>query len=117
MEADTKNKKGRPVIFKDPLYAIYFDKEKRTAQNLYYAGDAIQMMAQKPGDFFITSKGNLRRQGIAEQIGRLHRQDGFPEDYCKDICYQAISLVNDGESVKTVEQKIRNLRIEKKKGR
>ena len=110
MEADTKKQRGRPRVYGDMLYAIYRDKEKRTAQNLYYAGDAIMLMGQKPGDYFLTPRGNIRRQGIAEQIGRMHKQDGLPDDECKGICEQAISLTERGYSAKAVERMIRDMR-------
>ena len=108
MEAASKNKRGRPKIYGDMLYSIYFDKEKRTAQNTFYVGVTIKMMDQKPGDFFVTEKGNLRRQGIAEQIGRMYNQDGYPEESFKDVCQTAIDIVKDGYSVKDVERWIRH---------
>lgn len=108
MEAATKNKRGRPRIYNDMLYSILFDKEKRVAQNMLYAVAVTELMEQHPGDFFFTPKGNLRRQGIAEQIGRMLLQDKYPEEFCKDICEKAMELVKHGYSVKEVEQMIRH---------
>lgn len=108
MEADTKKGRGRPRTFKNTLYAIYSDKEKRTAQNLYYAGDAVMILGQKPGDFFVSAKGKLRRQSIAEQIGRMHIQDGYSETDCKTIAEKAIALYENGFPVKTIETMIRH---------
>ena len=107
MEAATENKRGRPRMFKDMLYAIYSDKEKRVAQNLYYAGCTITLLQQHPGDFFITEKGNLRRQGIAEQIGRMS-VEGFTEEDCKKIAETAMKLFERGWTVKALEHWIRH---------
>lgn len=111
MVAATKNKRGRPRIYGDILYTIYFDEEKRVAQNKYYVGATVKMMDQKPGDFFVTPKGNLRRQGIAEQIGRMNKQDGYTEDECKKVCNWAMDLYAKGYKVKAIEHWIRNGRI------
>lgn len=108
MVADTKNKRGRPAIFGPALYAIWFDKEKRTAQNLYYVGQAVAILGEdKPGSFFVTDKGNFRRQGIAEQIGRMYSQDGYTEEECKRIAEVAITLIEEGYKAKDVERWIR----------
>lgn len=109
MEAATKNKRGRPEKFSKVIYAVWSDKEKRTAQNITYAGEIIERMQQKPGDFFITEKGNLRRQGIAEQIGRMF-DDGYSEEDCIQIAKLAMKMVENGWTVKAVEQWIRTNR-------
>lgn len=108
MEADTKNKRGRPRKYGDILYAIFSDEEKRTAQNTYFASKAIMFLQQKPGDFFVTKKGKFRRKGIAEQIGRMYAQDGYPEDQCKRIGEMAMELFNAGYKVKAIEAMIRH---------
>jgi len=106
MEAATENKRGRPRIYGEMLYAIYSDKEKRVAQNSYYAGIAIQLMQQQPGDFFVTEKGNFRRKGIAEQIGRMSA-DGYTEADCKKVAEMAIDLYKRGLTTKAIERWIR----------
>ena len=106
MVAATENKRGRPRTFKEPLYAIYFDKEKRVAQNLYYAGYTITLLQQQPGDFFVTEKGNIRRQGIAEQIGRMSAE-GYTDADCKKIAEMAMDLFKRGYKVKAIERWIR----------
>lgn len=108
MVADTENKRGRPCIHPDFLYAIFNDREKRSAQNMYYAGAATTLLNQQPGDFFITDKGNYRRQGIAEQIGRMYKQDGYLESDCKKVYEMALDLYTRGYKVKTIEKWIRH---------
>lgn len=106
MEAATKNKRGRPRIYGDMLYSIYYDKEKRAAQNVYYAGKAITMLQQQPGGFFVTERGNIRRQGIAEQIGRMS-EEGYTDADCKKIAEMAMDLFKRGYKAKAIERWIR----------
>ena len=112
MVADTKNRRGRPKIFFDGLYSIYFDKEKRTAQNMYYVGEAVKVLGIKQDNpFWITSRGNFKNQGILEQIGRMYDQDGYTEEQCKSVAETAVHLKNNGYKVKAIESWIRNGRI------
>ena len=107
MEAATNNKRGRPCAFHKSLYEIFYDKEKRVAQNLIYVGETLKLLQQKPGDFFITENGkNVRRQGIAEQIGRMITE-GYSEEDCKKVAETAIELYKKGVSVKALEKWIR----------
>lgn len=106
MEAATNNKRGRPCAYTELLYAALYEEEKRPAQNKYHAGATVSMLQQQPGDFFITDKGNFRRQGIAEQIGRMI-YEGYPEEFCKKVAETAIELYKKGVSVKALEKWIR----------
>ncbi len=106
MEAATKNKRGRPKTFSEITYSFIDDVEQRAAQNKIYATAAIELLEQKPGDFFLTNKGNFRRQGIAEQIGRLIHA-GYATELCKEIAEAAITFYEKGYSVKTIEKWIR----------
>lgn len=108
MESATKNRRGRPRIYTDVLYSIYNDKEKRVAQNMYYVAQAIILLGEKPGGFFVTEKGNIRRQGIAEQIGRMHKQDGYSDEDCIEVYKTAMELYAQGFSVKAIEKMIRH---------
>ena len=108
-EAATKKKRGRPA---NPMLEVfrvsYPEREKRAAQNLYYVCAAvIEILKQKPGSFFVTGKGNFRRNGIAEQIGRMYEQNGYSEEDCKTIAEQAQELYKAGFSVKAIEKWIR----------
>ena len=111
MVADTKNRRGRPKIFFDGLYSIYFDKEKRTAQNMYYVGEAVKVLGIKQDNpFWITSRGNIKNQGILEQIGRMY-ENGFSEEDCLKVAEASIKMKKGGFPVKVIEKWIRNGRI------
>lgn len=110
MAADTKNKKGRPPKHSG-IYAIFPEKEKRAAANLYFAVYFIDaVMKEKPGDkgnFFITEKGNVRRQGIAEQLGRMLEAGEITAGEAKNLAEWAIDTYNTGGSVKNIVNALR----------
>ena len=107
METATKNKRGRPAKFSNEYYSMWQDKEKRAAQNTYYASMIILMMESKRGSFFVTDRGNLRRQGIAEKIGRLYCAGKLTEDQAKELTQAAIDQYQSGATVKEVERTIK----------
>ena len=120
MVAATKNKRGRPKIFPDGIYATMFDYENRTAQNKIYAMEGYKIIhpdlsigadPDTYDPFWLTKKGNFKKQGILEQIGRMYSQDGYTEDECKDIFQKVTVLIENGYSVKDVEKMIRHGRI------
>ncbi len=82
------------------------DPEKRTAQNIFYAGRTITLLGQHPGDFFITEKGNFRRQGIAEIIGRLHFAGKLTDEQAIELAESAMEVYKSGTKVKEVEKMI-----------
>ena len=110
-EAATKKKRGRPQKLTEDFYSIVPEMEKRPAQNFYYAGVAIELMNEQPGGFFVSEKGKLRRNGIAEQIGRMFAQDGFSKAKCEEIYEMAKHLYKHGYQVKTIEKIIRRGRM------
>lgn len=113
MEAATKNKRGRPKsIHRLSTEGIFDDKEPRTAMNIGYAGQAVlKLMGQNMrGSFFVTERGNFRRQGIAEQLGRM-LEEGFSIEACREMMETCINLYNEGESVKEIERILRVYRM------
>lgn len=110
MEAATKNKRGRPK--KHPLAVeVFKDQETRTAQNMYYAALGAQVSGQGyKGSFFYTDKGNFRRQGIAEQIGRMYEAGLLDEDQAKTLFVSCRQDYQDGATVKDVEKSLRLLK-------
>jgi len=110
METASKKKCGRPRIYDDVIYEIWYDKGKRTAQNLIYVSSIVRLMEQQPGGYFVRENGQLRRQSIAEIIGRMHIRDGLPADECRKLCGEAMSLTEHGFSVKDVEKMLRQYR-------
>lgn len=92
-------------------------ERKRAEENRYYAGHAVRMLRQKPGDFFLTPAGEMRRQGIAEKIGRLYC-GGIPKHECIEAAEAAISAYKAGQTVKEIEKTLAaKLREERAAGR
>ena len=110
MAADTKNKRGRPPKH-SAFYDFFPEKEKRAAANMYFAMYFIKdVMKEKPGDkdnFFITERGNIRRQGIAEQLGRMLDAGEITEGEAKNLAEWAIDTYNTGGSVKNIVKALR----------
>lgn len=109
MEAATKKKRGRPARFPKDLYSVYSDKEKRPAQNIYYAGMMIAMLDQKPGDFFMRENYSYRRQGVAEKIGRMYFNGKITEDEARTLALEAMELYEKGVSCKELEKRLAQL--------
>ena len=108
MEAATKNRRGRPKL-PGTIAAemIFTEKETRAAQNMYYAGTFIHNAGYSYNSFFVTGKGNFRRQGIAEQIGRMLKADLITIEQAKELAQLAIDDYNSGTSVKQIESTLR----------
>ena len=116
MEAATKNKRGRPKKHK---YAeiVFSECERRTAQNIYYAGLGAEAAGQGyEGSFFVTSKGNFIRQGIAEQLGRLKEDETVSDEDILELAKLCIQDFNNGTPVKEIEKCLRTLRRKLKEG-
>jgi len=105
MVSDTKNKRGRPSKH-SAMYTAFPEKEKRTAANMYFAmGFITDVMKEKPGDknnFFISEKGNIRRQGIAEQIGRMLDAELITPDQARELAEECIKDYENGQTVKEI---------------
>ena len=109
MEADTKKKRGRPAGFPEELYMINSDKEKRPAQNLYYATMIVSLLDQNPGDFFLRENKSYRRQGVAEKIGRMYASGKITEDEARTLALEAMKLYEKGVSCKELEKRLARL--------
>lgn len=111
---ETATKKGRPPKYKETLYSIYPDKEKRTAQNNYYAALALHRLNADPRDsFFVTERGKLRRNGILEQVGRMYAARLADKDECRDLLQACKKAYLSGEPVKDIEKRLKALRKER----
>lgn len=108
MEAATKNKRGRPKLPGTIAAEMVFtEKETRAAQNLLYAMTCIDKIGGRNNPFFVTAKGNIRRQGIAEQLGRMLEADLITVEKAKELVQWAIDDYNSGTSVKQIESTLR----------
>lgn len=111
-ESATKNRRGRPAKYKEILYSIHPDKEKRVAQNLYYVGITIHKLGEGRKDsFFVTPKGNFRRQGIAEQLGRIYAAGLASKEDCRELMETCKKEYDAGKPVKDIERDLRNFRL------
>lgn len=118
MVADTENKpkRGRPLLPMTIAAKIGLpDKEIRTAQNTLYACTFIKEVMEErpgtPGSFFVNDKGNFKRQGIAEQLGRMYEAGLIDKDEGRQLANQVINDYKNGASVKELEKRLRDLRI------
>ena len=128
MEAATKNKKGRPKnkeyeearILNNNYSAYNTEIGNRALQNTvnaqYFLTNLINEERSDIELFFMTSEGNLRRKGIAEQIGRMLREGLIDQKTAEQIADEAIKLYNAGRSSKQIEAALRRRRQKLKEG-
>ena len=119
MKAATKNKRGRPCTIPGEMARIYNDEvltevEERACLNYYYATKfifAVYGENLKPGTFFLTERKKVRRQGIAEQLGRMYCAGLIDEQSGKELAQTVIDEYRNGSSVKEIEKTLRFMRI------
>ena len=110
MVADTK-KRGRPKSPQRIATDIYFpEMEVRTASNLIFAMKAIDTIGMRKDSFFVTQRGNVRRQGIAEQIGRMLEAELITVEEARELAETCMKDYEDGTPVKEIESTLRLLR-------
>lgn len=110
MVADTK--KGRPKTVNRILAdAAYQDKEPRTAVNMLFAARFIHEVMGDNNSFFVNSRGAIRRQGIAEQIGRMLEGELITDEEARALVQEAVTDYNNGTGVKEIEKALRLLRL------
>ena len=117
MEAATKKKRGRPRTFagsmgRDMKDTIFVDDGLRAATNKYYAMEGLQayygeLDKAENGSFFISDNRKVRRQGIAEQLGRMLVAELITTEQAKELAQWAIDTYNNGTSVKQIESTLR----------
>lgn len=126
MEADSKNKRGRPSVFvRDGFEELESDlkkwfpelESKRAITNQHYRTEGWGISQKAFGEEghrerFSTQKGNLKGQAILEQIGRMRIQNGFSEEECIEALTYAVDTLwkQEGFSVKETAQVIRDFR-------
>lgn len=111
MEAATKNKRGRPRKHQI-IETLFPEYEPRRAQNMYYAMGAIKEIAGGRSDnFFVTPKGKIKRQGIAEQLGRIYAEGIASPEECRALLETVKQEYAAGASVKDLERKLRRTRL------
>lgn len=121
MEADTKNKRGRPSVYKGiesyktHIKCTYPEYGERAVTNMFYVLEGLSFSQKVYGEveskkIFFNSRDSMIKKGIAEQIGRMIIQNNFDEASCKSILQQALDYLEKGYTVKEVEKYIRTIR-------
>lgn len=119
MEDATKNRRGRPKS-EDGIIAekiAYIGRQSnRSGINQLYAVRAINdiIKAHYPDDlkYFLNEDQRILRQGVAEQLGRVAKED--PEQATK-YAAECIELIKQGGKSKDIEKAIRICRKENKR--
>lgn len=114
MESDTEKKKGRPQTIAGIMSRIYkkdniLDTGERAAINYYYAIRFLNGCygELESGSFFLSANRKVRRQGIAEQLGRMLEADLISTEQAEELAQQAIDDYNSGRSVKEITNTLR----------
>ena len=114
MVSDTKKKRGRPRSSAGNMareFPVTEENSIRANMNQSYAARfAVGILNQKPGDFFFTERGKIRRQAIAEQLGRIYDSRILDERQCRELAQSAVDDYRNGSSVKEVAQRLRDFR-------
>ena len=122
MVADTNNKKqrGRPklpdTILREKV-GMNPEMSRRQYQNRMYAVHFICEVLEENHPFFRDERGNMRRQGIAEQLGRMYMEGLISKNNCKKLLEYVIDDYNNGTSVKEISSRLSFLRKKYKKER
>ena len=112
MVSDTKNKRGRPrtiagIIGRDMKDTVFVDDGLRAATNKYYAMECLKVFYGKlenaeNGSFFVNENRKIRRQGIAEQIGRMLESELITPDQARELAEECIRDYESGQTVKEI---------------
>lgn len=120
MVADTENKRkrGRPKLPDTVLrekVGWYPEMSTRQYQNFMYANRFIAEVLEENHPFFCTGRG-IRRQGIAEQLGRMYAEGLQTKEQCKRLAQWVMDDYADGTSVKVLIKTLSLIRKKLKRG-
>ena len=118
MEQEPKRGRGRPPLHSEEYMqsaaALFPGVSRRALNNLSYATAGFEIAVDVLGEdaaqriFMPETRRFYHGQGILEQIGRMRNQDGYPEQFCKDVLRVALELRGDkGVKSRDVERWIR----------
>ena len=115
MVTDTKNKRGRPqtitgIIARQSIESAILDTGERAAINYHYATHFLYTCYGENlenGSFFLSNNRKVRRQGIAEQLGRMLEAELITAGEARELAQWAIDEYNSGTSVKQIESTLR----------
>ena len=83
---------------------------ERTEINKLFAFRCISLNEKEFKPFFVTDYGEFKRNGIAEQIGRMREEELATDEELTELTRQAIRDYENGEKVKDIEKRLRNVR-------
>lgn len=118
MVTDTKNKRGRPqtitgIIARQSIESAILDTGERAAINYHYATHFLYTCYGENlenGSFFLSNNRKVRRQGIAEQLGRMLEAELITAGEARELAQWAIDSYNAGDSVKSIADTLRRYR-------
>lgn len=109
----TERKRGRPKSTMtqavESMRATWNSTE-RTELNRLYCLQCIKLNEKEFKPFFVTNYGGFKRQGIAEQIGRIREEGLATDEELTELTRQAIRDYENGQKVKDIEKRLRNVR-------
>ena len=123
---ESKKRRGRPSITEkiagsnvsDFEQVITNGKKYRSRRSIVDAAYAITAAgillsesASEIDDMELICCDEYQCRSILNQLGRMHRQDGYSENDVIEIAKEAIKGKRDGRSVKEIEQYIRHGRL------
>jgi hypothetical protein len=91
--------------------AFSTDGGERARTNLVYCFYTVKLNEQEFKPFFATDYGGFRRNGIAEQIGRMREEELATDEELIELTRQCIKDYENGEKVKDIEKRLRYLRM------
>ena len=123
LEAATKNKKYlREWIKEAEKRPKNEDRTERAIKNEFFALICLAVINKENvinefKSFFGSTTGKIKRQGIAEQIGRLKFYGLVTDKELIKLVRACIKQYNNGESVKDIEKQLRELRPKTRTGK
>lgn len=112
METATK-KRGRPRSVLGELASnpvLQDGKTERTILNQLYAMECIMLDEDRFKPFFVTDRGKFRRQGIAEQIGRMKEEGIASDEELIELTETCMEDYTAGKPIKEIEKGLRQIR-------
>ena len=109
----TERKRGRPkseMGRRLDIIRSHQNATDRTEINRLYVVKCIRLNEKEFKPFFVTSHGGFRRNGIAEQIGRMRIEELATDEELTELTRQAIRDYENGQKVKDIEKRLRNVR-------
>ena len=130
MEADSKNKRGRPTVAQKIMFGSREDgdkyensfismygheyESKRSITNQLYYQEGFRIIESCIPDykkiFFTPNDKRFKAKAVVEQIGRMKIQNNYDDESCRMIAELSVDMLKQGWKVKKIESFIRKRR-------